>query len=158
MPCGGGISFQKINRARGVGTEKLSAHWRDFFTLWGNVEIGAKEVVNISGVVVVEWPEVNDYWQQPSVSQFSGRHEFSNSIFHGCACGLVSKYGPCPGVAVEKSWRGSSNNPICSHTSTESAPIKGKLTTTNMVITGEKNATERKIIPPQSSTPYIRSF
>jgi tRNA A37 threonylcarbamoyladenosine biosynthesis protein TsaE len=53
--------LHKINRARGIGAEKLNAYWRDFYTVWGNSEVVAEEVISISGIVVVEWPEANDY-------------------------------------------------------------------------------------------------
>jgi hypothetical protein len=65
MPCAGGSPLQKVNKARGFGTEKLNAHWRDFYILWGNFV--AEEVIGVGVVVTVEWPEANDYWEQPDV-------------------------------------------------------------------------------------------
>jgi hypothetical protein len=112
MPRAGGTPLQYINRARGVGLEKLEAHLRDFYVLWDHFEIVVEEVMSIGGIVVNEWPEKNDYRQQPKVIQMLDDSDFFDSIFHGCACGLVSKYGPCPGTPIKKSWRGSSNNPI----------------------------------------------
>jgi hypothetical protein len=110
MPCAGGSPLQRVNRARGVGIEKLNARWRDFYTLWGNFEIVAEEVLGVGGIVTIEWPEVNDYWRQLNVAQFLERFYFDNSIFRGCACRLVTQYGPLPGVPLRKSWRGSSDN------------------------------------------------
>jgi hypothetical protein len=78
--------------------------------LWGNFEIVAEEVIGVGGIVTIDWPEVNDYWQQLNVIQFLGEFKFGNRIFHGCACGLVARYGLLPGELLGKSWRGSSSN------------------------------------------------
>jgi hypothetical protein len=124
MPCAGGSPLQHINRARSVGLEKLEEHRRDFYVLWGHFEVVAEVVMSIGGIVVNEWPENSDYWQQLKVAQFLGYYSFVDRIFHGCVCGLVSKYGPCPGAPIEKSRRGSGVTRLCWHTSTINAPTK----------------------------------
>jgi hypothetical protein len=102
--------LQRLNKALGIGAEKLDARWRDFYILWGNFEIVAEEVIGLGGVVAVEWPEMNEYWKQPDVIQFLKKFNFDNRIFHGCACSLVTRFGLRPVIPTKQSWRGSSNN------------------------------------------------
>jgi hypothetical protein len=90
MPCAGGSPLQRLNKAQGIGAEKLDACWRDFYVLWGNFEIVAKEVIGVGGIVTIEWPETKEYWEQPDVIRFLKKFNFDNSIFRGCACGLVT--------------------------------------------------------------------
>jgi hypothetical protein len=57
MPCAGGSSWQMLNLAPGQGVEMIEAHWRDFRLLWDNFVIVARVVMDICGVVAIEWPE-----------------------------------------------------------------------------------------------------
>jgi hypothetical protein len=72
----------------------------------------AQAVIAIKGVVAIEWPASRTYWKVDGVVSFLERHEFGSSIFHGCACGLVSRFIAPLGTPIKKPWRCSSNNPV----------------------------------------------
>jgi hypothetical protein len=72
----------------------------------------ARAVVDVGGKVVVEWPERCKYWADIPVVRFVKQHSFVDSIFHGCACGLVTKRNVPIGRPMKKPWRSSSNDPI----------------------------------------------
>jgi hypothetical protein len=112
MPCAGGSPWQTLNLALGQGIEKIEAHWRDFRLLWGDFVIMARAVVDICGVVAIEWPERCRYWTEPQVVQFVKKLNVHQSVFHGCAYGLVANYNLPLGQATEKPLTCSSNDPM----------------------------------------------
>jgi hypothetical protein len=111
-PCAGGSPWQTLNVALGKGLEKIEGRWGDFRLLWSNFEITARAVMDIGGKVVIEWPERCKYWTETQVMKLINKHNFVESICHGCACGLVAKYNLPLGQAMKKPWRSSSNDPI----------------------------------------------
>jgi hypothetical protein len=112
MPCAGGSPWQTLNIALGKGIVKIEGHWRDFRLLWSNFEIMARAVMDICGKVVIEWPGRCKYWTETQVVEFVKKHNFVQTIFHGCAYGLVTKYNLPLGQAMKKPWRSSSNDPV----------------------------------------------
>jgi hypothetical protein len=108
MPCAGGSPWQTLNIALGVGLEKIEARY--FRVLWGNFVIAAEAVIDIDGIVAIEWPERCKYWLDPRVGGFLKKHQFDQSVFHGCACGLVTKYNEPLHKPMKKPWRCFSNN------------------------------------------------
>jgi hypothetical protein len=72
----------------------------------------ARAVVDIGGKVVIEWPERCKCWTENPVVRFVKQRDFVDSIFHGCACGLVTKHNVHIGQPMKKPWRSSSNDPI----------------------------------------------
>jgi hypothetical protein len=110
MPRAGGSPLQMLNSALGQGVEKIAAHWRDFRFLWDHFVIVARAVVDICGVIAIEWPETCRYWKEPQVEQFVEKHNFHQSVFHGCACRLVTKYNLPLGQALKKPWACSSSD------------------------------------------------
>jgi hypothetical protein len=68
MPCADGSPCQTdVNIALGVGLGRIEAHWRDFGILWDNFVIVAKVVIDIEGVVALEWPGRCKCWLDPRV-------------------------------------------------------------------------------------------
>jgi hypothetical protein len=112
MPCAGGNPWQTLNAAMGEGLGKIEGRWRDLRLLWSNFELMARAVMDIGGKVVIEWPERCKCWTDISVMRFVKQHSFVDSIFHGCAYGLVTKHNMPIGQPMKKPWRSSSNDPI----------------------------------------------
>jgi hypothetical protein len=112
MPCAGGSPWQTLNAATGEGLGKIEGRWRDFRLLWSNFEFMARAVMDVGGEVVIEWPERCKYWADISVMRFVKQHSFVDSMFHGYACGLVTKHNMPIGRPMKKPWRSSSNDPI----------------------------------------------
>jgi hypothetical protein len=92
MPCAGGSPWRTLNVALGEGLEKIEGRWGDFRLLWSNFEMMARAVMDIGRKVVIEWLERCNCWTETQVVKFVNKHNFVESIFHGCACGLVAKY------------------------------------------------------------------
>jgi hypothetical protein len=111
MPCAGGSPWRTLNVAVGEGLEKIG-RLRDFRLLWSNFELMARAVMDVGRKVVIEWPERCKYWTDISVMRFVKQRSFVDSIFHGCACGLVAKHNMPIGQPMKKPWRSSSNDPI----------------------------------------------
>jgi hypothetical protein len=76
-----------------------------------NCVIVAKAMIDIGGIVAVEWPGKCKYWREPDVEDFLKEFRFDLSVFHGCACELVTRHSPRPNKPMKKLWRCSSNNP-----------------------------------------------
>jgi hypothetical protein len=68
--------------------------------------------MDIGGKVVIEWPERCKCWKKNPVMKFVDQHDFVDSIFHGCAYGLVAKHNLPIGQPMKKPWRSSSNDAI----------------------------------------------
>jgi hypothetical protein len=85
MPCAGGSPWRTLNISRGKGFRKIKAHWGDFQILWDNFVIAAKAVIDIDGILAIEWPERCKYWREQEVDTFLKEFQFDQRIFHGCA-------------------------------------------------------------------------
>jgi hypothetical protein len=112
MPFAGGSPWWRLNIAQGEGVAKIRTHWADFRALWLNFDVVAQAVIAIKGVVAIEWPASFTCWKVDEVAPFLERHEFDSSIFHDCACGLVSRFNAPLGTPIKKPWRCFSNSPV----------------------------------------------
>jgi hypothetical protein len=108
------VRGQYINRARGVGLEKLEAHWRDFYVLWDHFEIVAREVMSIGGIVVDEWPGQRRTTTGNNSKSYNSWKIMISLIasFTDARAGWCRNMDHVQAQPIEKSWRGSSHNPI----------------------------------------------
>jgi hypothetical protein len=65
--------------------------------------------MDIDGAVTIEWPECCKYWKDIRDPNFLKKYKFVSNAFHGCACGLKTRYNAPIGQPLKNPWRGSSN-------------------------------------------------
>jgi hypothetical protein len=91
--------------------------WQDqgaletFQSIRNNFVVAAKAVIDLGGIVAIEWPERCKYWLDPRVCDFLEHYQFGQQVFRGCAYGLVTRYNLPLHTPMKKLWRCSSNNP-----------------------------------------------
>jgi hypothetical protein len=136
----------------GEGLEKIEGHCRDFRLLWSNFEIMARAVMDIGGRVVIEWPERCKYWTENPVMRFVKQHDFVDSIFHGCAYGLVAKHNLPIGPPMKNPGGAVAMTPSCYRSSTGNVRVDMTMRNAEVVI-----ARRPKIIRLLSSTLSIRA-
>ena len=70
MPCIGGSPWQRINRHKPGGLEKLNAHIKDWYKIRTAFKVVARECIKHNGHIAVEWPPGCDYWRYHIVQEF----------------------------------------------------------------------------------------
>ena len=101
IPCIGGCLWQRLNRRYPRARARIEQHRVVWRRLWDNFVWVAEKSMLLGVVVVIEWPQQCDYWEEKCVIHFLERHRFARTHVHGCAYGLVSQFGANKGMPVD---------------------------------------------------------
>ena len=102
IPCTGGTVWQRWNRKRPGGEEKLQVHLTKFRELWRTFSTVARMAKAKGTPIAIEWPRGCDYWSWPEVSSLIQELRLKMVNFEGCALGLTSVV---TGLPIKKPWR-----------------------------------------------------
>ena len=73
--------------------------------------MAAEKAMLYGAVIVIEWPQQCDYWRESCVIHFMTKHCLVRTHVHGCAYGLVSRFGNTKGMPIKKPWSLAINDP-----------------------------------------------
>ena len=95
-----GVPWQRINRHKPGGLEKLDAHIQDWYKIWTAFKVVARECIKHNGHIAVVWPSGCDYWRYHIVQEFFEELQLEKINFDGCALGLRSDHND----PIRKPW------------------------------------------------------
>ena len=67
IPCIGGCLWQRLNRRYPRARARIEQHRVVWRRLWDNFVLVAEKAMLLGAVVVIEWPQQCDYWEEECV-------------------------------------------------------------------------------------------